>query len=493
MSSIVNKITLYCIISLSLFNCSKKQPTYLISPQRGEQFKQEVKHYKDENDIVYDERYGDFSEQQNENNDKAISTNKIDANLIQINRTEYSPTDVVDNLLASPTRRLNIAVIAPLSGQYSALGNMATESAMLVVSGSKYNNSGSIKIYNIGQLVGQNWKDNKEVKRLIEDNNDVIIGSFFADTTEKLLSILPENKLFISFINNNDLAERYANLLIASMDDSYKVNSFFQYLKYNKRRFVSLILPATKKGYAIEKLFRKLAPYYDVVIVGSQFYQSASRASILASVRSVNKTFSATYFVDKRGKLTTETYKANLAKKKNKQLEETELKTQDISVNAIYVDANESDLTTILNGLERVGILNRDVNIFSNTIIDPQDITSKYDNLYYIGYNYNMIDRFDKQFNSYFGHNPNYTAYMTYDIISMLYYNANEGKMLPKNFYNANGYRGVLDDFRFTREGSMERRFSIYKLHNKNLFRVFVPEDYFPLDITKSNGSLQFE
>ena len=492
MSSVVNKITFYFIISLSLFSCNKQQSTYLISPKPSEQFKQDVKHYKDENDMVYGERYGNFSERKNENNDKALSANEIDVNLIQINKMEYNPTNVVDNLLIAPTRRLNVAIIAPLSGQYSALGNMVAESAMLAVSKSKYNNSGSIKIYSIGQLAEKNWKDNKEVKRLIEDDNDVIIGSFFADTTEKLLSILPENKLFISFINNNDLAERYANLLIASMDDSYKVNSFFQYLKYNKRKFVSLILPATKKGYTIEKLFRKLAPYYDVIVVGSQFYQSASRPSILASVRGINKTFSATYFVDKRGKLTTETYKASLAKK-NKQLEETELKTQDINVNAIYIDANESDLTIILNGLERVGILNKDVNIFSNTIVDPQDITLKYDNLYYIGYNYDMIDRFNKQFNSYFGHNPNYTAYMTYDIISMLYFNSNEGKMLPKNFYNANGYRGVLDDFRFTREGSMERRFSIYKLHNKNLFRVFVPEDYFPLDITKSNGSLQFE
>ena len=492
MSSVVSKITFYCIVSLSLFSCNKQQSTYLISPKPSEQFKQNVKHYKNENDIVYGEQYGNFSEKKNENNDKALSANEIDVNLVQINKMEYNPTNVVDNLLISPTQHLNIAVIAPLSGQYSALGNMIAEGAMLAVGKSKYNNSGKIKIYSIGQLVEKNWKDNKEVKRLIEDNNDVVIGSFFADTTEKLLSILPENKLFISFINNNDLAERYANLLIASMDDSYKVNSFFQYLKYNKRQFVSLILPATKKGYAIEKLFRKLAPYYDVIVVSSQFYQSASRPSILASVRSVNKTFSATYFVDKYGKLTTENYKTNLAKN-NKRPEETELKTQDISVNAIYIDADESDLTTILNGLERVGILNRDVNIFSNTIINPQDVTLKYDNIYYIGYNYDMIDRFDKQFNSYFGHSPNYTAYMTYDIISMLYYNSNEGKMLPKNFYNANGYRGVLDDFRFTREGSMERRFSIYKLHNKNLFRVFVPEDYFPLDITKSNGSLQFE
>ena len=62
MSSVVSKITFYCIVSLSLFSCNKQQSTYLISPKPSEQFKQNVKHYKNENDIVYGEQYGNFSE-----------------------------------------------------------------------------------------------------------------------------------------------------------------------------------------------------------------------------------------------------------------------------------------------------------------------------------------------------------------------------------------------------------------------------------------------
>ena len=415
----------------------------------------------------------------------------------EINNMQYNPIDVADQMLQSSTKKLNIAVIAPMSGKYASIGNMTAESALLTASQSKYNNTGTIKIYNIGQLSEQNWQQNSEIQRLLKDDNDVIIGSFFADTTKKILSVLPEDKLFISFINNAELAKRYPNLVVLSMDNGYKINSLFQYLNNNKRQFISLILPATKEGYASEKLFRKLAPYHDIKIINAQFYQKNSRASILATTRSIKQAFSATFMVDDDGNLITENYKVNKAKQQQASQSQTftDVEIKKVDTNAIYIDADYQDLIIILNGLDKQGLFEKDINIISNAIISSQNYSNstKLENILYIGYNYNFAKEFNNTFNKYYKHKPNYIAYMTYDTIAMLYYIFNEGKMLPRKLYDEDGFRGVLDEFRFTREGNVERRFGIYQLKNDNMSRIFIPNDYLPLDITKGGMNVYFK
>ena len=413
----------------------------------------------------------------------------------QINKVQYDPVNVVDSILQGSSNKLNIAVIAPTTGKYASIGNTITESILLTASKSKYNNTGTIKIYNIGQLPATNWLQDEEVQRLLKDNNDVIIGSFFADTTQKLLSVIPEDKLFISFMNNTELAKHYPNLVVLSMDEGYKINSLFQYLNGSRRKFLSLIFPATNKGYTNEKLFRKLAQYHDIKIINSQFYQSKSRSSILAAIRNLKKSFSATFITDQNGNLTTETYKDNKARKnQNQNYNEQKIETKTVDTNSIYIDAEYEDLLTILNGISNQGILDRDVQIFSNALVQ-QDYSNatKLESIFYIGYNYNFADSFNKTFTKYYKRTPNYIAYMAYDTIAMLYYIFNEGKMLPRKLYNEDGFRGVLDEFRFTRDGNVERRFGIYQLKNNAMSRVFIPNDYLPLDITKGGQQVYFK
>ena len=57
--------------------------------------------------------------------------------------------------------------------------------------------------------------------------------------------------------------------------------------------------------------------------------------------------------------------------------------------------------------------------------------------------------------------------------------------MLPDVIYNPDGFRGILDEFVFTRSGLVERRFSIYRLQNQILNRIFIPDKYFRLSNIK--------
>ena len=410
---------------------------------------------------------------------------------IQENRVKYDPISVVDGLLANPTKNIHIAIVVPATGTYAGVGNMILESAMMTMSSSAYKSAGHINVYNIGKLNSKNWQEDKEVMRLKKDNNDIVIGSIFKDTTEKILSILPEDVQVISFINDETMARKYPNLTIVSMNDGFKIVSLLKYLQDNKRQFLSLMLPATKKGYAEEKLFRKLAPNYQIFITNSQFYQENNKTSIRASVRGLNRNFTATYMIDENGQFYTETYKQNKEKQKKQKAQESQTladesttitQTQEVETDAIYIGGEEGSLSLALSFLQQLGVLDRNIQVFSNAIVSPdQTSVTKLDSVMYLGYNYNYIDSFNKRFNEYFGHQPNYYAYLTHDILSMIIYVANVGEMLPRSFYYPDGFRGVLDEFRFTREGGIERRFGIYNLTNEVMSRSFVPNDYVSL------------
>ena len=421
-----------------------------------------------------------------------------EATTTQINQIVSDPTNIVDDRLKSSLKSLNIAVVVPTSGQYKSISTSIVESAMLAINGSKYRDTGKINIYNIGKLPATNWKEDNEVQRLIADNNDIIIGSVFEDTTKKLLSVLPEDKLFISFINKDDLAKKYPNLIIASMNDGYKVMSLLKYLKDYKRQFISLILPATTKGYQMDKMFRTLAAQCEVFVINSQFYQPKSKISIASAVRNIDKTFTATYLIDENGKFQLETYKQSQADKKAAQRLENNGTTikqmQQVETNAVYIDADEPDLLRIFAMMDSHGLTNKNVQFISNAVFDvskPSGVLSN--DVLYIGYNYQFIDMFNKQYKSIFQHEPNYFAYITYDVLSILFYTANLGDMLPRVLYNENGFRGILDEFRFTREGTTERRFGIYQIKNGNIVKTFVPEDYASADEVLHNREVVYK
>ena len=413
----------------------------------------------------------------------------VSAKVVDVDNT---PVEITNNILKSPSKELKIALVVPTTGKYASIGQMVSESAMLTIAKSKYANIGQINVYNIGALPVQNWRNDEEVRRLINDKNDIVIGSIFPETTEKLISAVGTDTYFISFINDDTLAQKYPNLTIMSMDDSYKVLSLFEYLKDNKRQFLTLILPATKKGYNLNNIAKALASKHEIMIISSQFYQEDNKKSMSVASNGVSKNFNATYFINANGKFITENYKTN--KKKQKALLASEngediakksistKKTMRVSTNAIYIEANEKDLSQIVNNLEKNGILNKNVEIFSNAIIPTHKrISSNFDGLNLIGYNHQFVGNFNNEFITTFGKEPNYFAYLTHDALTLLFYSANEGDMLPNVIYNENGFRGALDEFRFTRSGIVERRQSIYRVQNQVINRVFIPDNYYKL------------
>ena len=131
-----------------------------------------------------DEIQSDSLNEQNKDNILSMKKEELDVDSTIV--VKDSANEIVEEKLAKPFTTLNVAIIAPVSGKYASVGNAIIESAMLHSADAKYQNTMNINIYDIGKLSGKNWKEQDEVKRLINDGNDVVIGSVFADTTEKL-------------------------------------------------------------------------------------------------------------------------------------------------------------------------------------------------------------------------------------------------------------------------------------------------------------------
>ena len=134
-------------------------------------------------------------EQQTENTEQSTEE--------RINQMKYNSVDVVDGILQNPSKKINIAIVVPATGKYASVGRSIIESAMLTINKSKFEQQGTVNVYNIENLNGSNWQENKELQRMLKDNNDIIIGAGekFEATTKKILSVIPEETMFISFIN----------------------------------------------------------------------------------------------------------------------------------------------------------------------------------------------------------------------------------------------------------------------------------------------------
>ena len=479
-SAFASKVALISICSVSLFSCTMfdngGERTYL----------------KDFKNIQVEK-----NDSQNKQNKYAATAQDTKENIgTTYVKIKDDPQEAADEMLAIPSKKVNVALIVPLEGEHASIGNMIVESALITAAGSRYGDVGNVNIYNIGKLPAKDWQSDPEVKRLINDGNDVIVGSVFTDTTEKLLSVLPKSVNFISFTNDASIVNKYPNLTIFSMNDSFRFSAMCEFMKAQRRRYLALILPATKKGFALEKLIRAIAQTQEIMVLSSQFYQEGDKPSITSAAKNGNQMFEATYMIDENGKFTTEDYKKNLKKKKealeaarnknpnaDKRIDTLSLSEQitvNVMTDSIYIEGSEDDLSMILDGLNKYNLLNKDINLFTNAILDTsKPFSPKFERMYFVGYNYQFIGTFNKNFKQAYGHSPNFFAYMTYDTLSLLFYLSNEGNMLPRHLYLEDGFRGVLDEFRVAREGNIERRMNIYKIRNQTMAREFVPEQYY--------------
>ena len=485
LSFLKHKIVKICILALSLTILCISLPSCTKSNF--------VKLSKSEYTAVQNEN------RQNKANNLAINNDTMQSqdNILSMKKDELdvndtivvkdSAVEIVEEKLAKPFKTINIAIIAPVSGKYAGVGNAIVESAMLYSSKAKYQNTININIYDIGKLSGKNWKENSEVKRLINDGNDIVIGSVFATTTEKLLSVLPSEVLFITFLNDATFTDKYPNVIISSIDDSFRFLSLFEHLNDNNRKFVSLLLPTTKAGYNVDKVARRLAQDNGIIIMGSQFYQPKNQQSISSAVKNLKNAFSATYMVDENGNFITENIKI---KKKNKRNEEDKTENYEkviVKTNSIYMEGDEEDLQEVMSIFDKIGILDKDIKLFSNTIINfDNSIINNLEQINFIGYNYDVIHQFNDEFKKKFSHLPNYFAYMTYDTLAVINYLSNETSLKPSDIYGDDGFRGVLDEFRFARTGHIERRMSIYELKNGNLVIKYTPDYYYRINGLRS-------
>lgn len=362
-----------------------------------------------------------------------------------------------------------IGIIAPLTGEYSSVGRIISDTAVLTASNSKFGDQCVIKIYDIDKL-GKDYLKNSEVKRLINDNNNILFGSIFTDTTQKISKIISNDTIFITLSNNPNQQENVINFKI---DNNKKLRSLMPLLQNNERKFMALLMPSTSSSYKLDKDFREYAKKNNINIVTSEFYQEGDKTSIASAVHKINRYYASTYNVDASGTILTSNIKKQRAKNLDEIQEIATVGSKTVYIDAIWISSNENDITNIMSEIDKVNLLDKNIDFFTDTIPDKyatSNIAPYIKKLNFIGYNYDYIQSFNEHFNNTLQYKPNYFTYLTYDAISAILYLSSEMN-LSESIIQDIELRGILDEFRIS-HGKTDRRFSIYNLLSSGRFQV---------------------
>ena len=70
-----------------------------------------------------------------------------------------------------------------------------------------------------------------------------------------------------------------------------------------------------------------------------------------------------------------------------------------VKTNSIYMEGDEEDLQEVMSIFDKIGILDKDIKLFSNTIINfDNSIINNLEQINFIGYNYDVIHQFNDEF-----------------------------------------------------------------------------------------------
>jgi hypothetical protein len=404
----------------------------------------------------------------------------------------------------------NIALAIPTSGKYASVGKAILDSVIFVVTNSKNSANIKINVYNITKLESKN--EELELEKLLNSNNDIIVGSIFPETTKRIvarinkrvndnqilrksllannpsadLTVVPEIKPIILISLSNDKTTIYDNVISFGNNEIGKIKSLFDFLQYNNRKYFAAILPSNATGYLLDKKIRQIAKQNNILVVINEFYQEEDIESIKNAVSKINRYYKTTYNVDSKGNLVTEDIK--LLVDSNKLAEHTEKKNrQEVFIDSIFISANEASLSSVLPIIYDSNLCKKDILFFTNSPVDFATTHNATFNssFYFIGYDFNYVSKFNSKFREIYKYNPNAFTYLTNDILaSILYiYNQSGSVNLSNLFYSGSGFHGILDDFRFNRNGTTQRRFNIYKnLSSNQEYRmniIYKPVDFY--------------
>jgi hypothetical protein len=392
-------------------------------------------------------------------------------------------SNISENTIKVYQNQVNIGFILPISKIENiekivdTINNIITENDVLKESGIEI----KVNLYNINKIIENEKVDKEYIRQVInnKDNNQIIFILAKDFATKQIAENVNAAVTKVSF-NQVSNPERIKNMIIANISPQIKAITLLEYMKENRRSNLALLLPADKYGYDVQKIFLALIKkqYSNIKVITTEFYQEENIAD---TINRVNRAYEFTYNVDEEGNRVFSNIK--LKKNTKQQKSNKEMRQEKGYIDTIFISSNAmTQLNDFMLTFQNKNLTSKEIEFFSDALItnDMNYVNLNYlKNVNFIGYKYNYIQEFNKNWKDKFNYSPNFLNYLVHDTLSSIVYVLATNNRFEKDIYVENGFRGVLDEFQFDHTGHIKRKLTVYKLINDEFVPIFKPSFFY--------------
>lgn len=359
-----------------------------------------------------------------------------------VKETSAEYTDINQGNSAADFEKLpsvNVAILLPLSGPKSAIGQSMLQAAQLALFDMGYNNFNLMPRDTKGTAAGAKVA----ASSALNDNAQLILGPLFADSVQAVKSVAkPRNINVIAFSTDWALADR-STFLMGFMPFS-QVDRIAQFATSNGYKNFALVAPRDKYG----------------DIVSGRFEQKV-RSSGGHIARSLRFPPGDPEIINQIASLKPETGKA--------------------AFNAVFMPVGGSQTETISSALSYNHLMPKEIKRLGTGLWDDPRIAGQpnMQGAWFAAPSPSSRQRFEIQYRNTYGQKPMRLATLAYDataLAAILARNGFEKGTMPDYSHNAltnpNGFTGTDGIFRFRTNGLVERGLAVLELRNGQIVEI---------------------
>ena len=383
--------------------------------------------------------------------------------------TEFEVGDESNFLDMIFKKKTKIALLLPLTGKYSNIGNELLNSAHLSLQ-ENYNKK-KIELV-IFDSKGTEFGARKAIREIINQDIKIVIGPLFSTATESIIDIVAEKDIILLSLSNNDNLRGKKNIFVTGIAIDQQIERLLEYSMEKGLSSFSVLAPNNSYGLKVANSLRDTTQRKDGYFIASSFYKD--KGQIDKSVKKVLNSYS----------ISQSAYDDLTEEDKEKSLAEIPISDEDkIYSDTILIADSGDNLGLILESIEKNNLDKKKIQILglkewdkASTIYDPNTegawITSSNPKIYK-KYEYLYYDNFKKV--------PNRITSIVYDMVwSVIDLTYDNGDLELEDFVlEKSGFEAIDGSFRFLENGIVQRNFSILEVGDNDFKIIDSDSRYF--------------
>ena len=321
--------------------------------------------------------------------------------------------------------KIKIGLVVPLSGEFKEIGQSILNSARLAVN--KINNK------NFVIIPRDSKSDPVETLKVSKDLNlnhgvEIIIGPIFKESTELLNQV--SNITFFSF--TNILNDKHSNVISSGVNAISQFNAIDKFLLNSRLERTILLIPNSKFKNEIENAL-KLTD----INIKDKFYYDTDPTILTSQIEKITR------YPQRKQNLLDEIKRVEISNDPNKEKKLEILNKKDtigdISFDSVIIADFDQNLKSVATSLLYTDVSTKRVlyitlnQWFDETLTKDETLQP----IYFPSVNRKNFEQFKSEYASNFGRPGNKMAFLSYDIIGLIYYLIYKNDfMIEKKIFN---------------------------------------------------------